>query len=54
MDKRIDNYIEKQKSPQKDICKKIRAIILKTLPNIKEEMKWEFLHMRMESTILLH
>jgi hypothetical protein len=40
MDKEVIEYIEKQKSPQKDICKKIRAIILKTFPSIQEEMKW--------------
>ena len=40
MDKKVYEYIEKQKSPQKDICKKIRTIILNTFPNIKEEMKW--------------
>jgi len=39
MNKEVENYIEKQKSPQKEICKKLREIILKTFPNIKEEMK---------------
>ncbi|MCP8304996.1 MAG: DUF1801 domain-containing protein [archaeon] len=39
MDKKVDEHIEKQKSPQKEICKKLRKIILKTFPNIKEEMK---------------
>lgn len=40
MDKKVDEYIEKQKSPQKEICKKVRSIILKTFPNAKECMKW--------------
>ncbi len=40
MDKNVSDYIEKQKSPQKDICKELRHIILKTFPNIREEMKW--------------
>jgi hypothetical protein len=35
----VDNYIKKQKSPQKEIVQKLRAVILKTLPNVKEEMK---------------
>jgi len=35
----VDGYINKQKSPQKEICKKLRQIILKTYPTIKEEMK---------------
>ena len=36
---KVDDYLEKQKSPQKQICQKLRNIILKTFPNIKEEMK---------------
>ena len=39
-DKKVDEYIETQKSPQKEICIKLRAIIFKTFPDIKEEMKW--------------
>ena len=39
MDKNVEDYIEKQKSPQKEICKELRKIILKTFPKIKEEMK---------------
>ena len=39
MSKEVDNYIDKQKSPQKEICQRLRDIILKTYPNIKEEMK---------------
>jgi len=39
MDKKVDKYIGKQKSPQKEICKKLRKLILKTLPKIKEEFK---------------
>lgn len=35
----VDEYIKKQKSPQKEICSKLRKIILKTFPKIKEEMK---------------
>jgi len=39
MDKKVEEYIEKQESPQKEICKKLRKIILKTFPDIREEMK---------------
>jgi hypothetical protein len=39
MDKKATGYIEKQKSPQKEICACLRKIILKTFPEIKEEMK---------------
>lgn len=38
-DKKVDDYVEKQKSPQKEICAKLRRIILETFPDIKEEMK---------------
>lgn len=40
MNKQISDYIEKQKSPQKEVCNKLRKIILKTFPDVKEEMKW--------------
>ncbi len=40
MDDKIDEYIEKQQSPQREICKKLRQIIFNTFPDIKEEMKW--------------
>ena len=40
MDIKVKKYIEKQKSPQKEICLKLRGIILNTFPDIKEEMKW--------------
>jgi uncharacterized protein YdhG (YjbR/CyaY superfamily) len=35
----VEKYIEKQKSPQKEIVERIRDQILKTLPNIREEIK---------------
>jgi hypothetical protein len=35
----VEKYIEKQKSPQREIVKKLRATILKALPDIKEEFK---------------
>lgn len=38
--KDVDTYIEKQTSPQKEICAKLRKIIFKTFPDITEEMKW--------------
>ncbi len=40
MDVKVKAYIEKQKSPQQEICLKLREIILKTFPDTKEEMKW--------------
>lgn len=36
----VDVYIEKQKSPQKEILQKVRKIFQKTLPNCKEKMMW--------------
>ena len=35
----VAGYIAKQKSPQKEICKRLRSLILKTFPKIKEEFK---------------
>lgn len=37
---KVDEYINKQKSPQKEICQKLRRLIFDTLPGIEEEMKW--------------
>ena len=37
---KVEEYLKKQNSPQKEICQQLRTIILKTFPNIKEEMKW--------------
>jgi len=39
MDEKVDEYIKKQKSPQKEICERLRKIILKTIPDINEEMR---------------
>lgn len=39
MDEKVDEYIKKQKSPQKEICQRLRMIILKTVPKINEEMR---------------
>jgi len=38
MNKEVTKYIDKQKSSQKKICKKLRRIILKTFPKIDERM----------------
>ncbi|MBN2127362.1 MAG: DUF1801 domain-containing protein [Candidatus Diapherotrites archaeon] len=40
MNSEIQKYFEKQKSLQKEILIKLRKIIFKTYPKIKEEMKW--------------
>jgi hypothetical protein len=40
MDKKVNDYIEKQKSPQKEILKKLREIFQKTLPICEEKMMW--------------
>ena len=39
MSKEVEDYIQKQKSPQREICQALRQIILKQFPKIKEEMK---------------
>jgi hypothetical protein len=35
----VEKYVEKQKSPQREIVQKIRDTILKTLPYVGEELK---------------
>lgn len=40
MDKKISDYLNKQKLTQKEICLALRKIFLKVFPKIKEEMKW--------------
>ena len=40
MNKKVDEYINKQKSPQKEICQKLRQLIFDAIPDIDEEMKW--------------
>jgi hypothetical protein len=37
---KVDSYMQKQGSPQREICQKLREILLNTLPNVREEMKW--------------
>src|SRR4030043_287154 len=36
----VEAYINKQASPQKEICQALRTLILSTIPDTKEEMKW--------------
>jgi hypothetical protein len=38
-DKKVDAYLEKQHSPQKEICIRLRDLIVKTFPEIQEQMK---------------
>ena len=40
MDKQVNEYIEKQKSPQKEIIQKVRKIFQKTLPSCEEKIHW--------------
>jgi len=40
MDKETNAYIEKQKSPQKEILQEVRKIFQKTLPGCEEKMVW--------------
>lgn len=37
---KVDTYMEKQGSLQKEICQKLRKTIFNTAPDVKEEMKW--------------
>lgn len=36
----VDDYLEKQKSPQKEILSALRKLVLKTVPACKEKMMW--------------
>lgn len=38
--KEVDEYIKKQKNPQKEICQILRELIINEFPSIKEEMKY--------------
>jgi len=40
MAEEIDAYIQKQRSPQREICQELRKLILDTFPSAKQEMKW--------------
>jgi hypothetical protein len=40
MSSKVNDYIEKQQSPQKEICEKLRSIILENYPSINERMKY--------------
>ena len=40
MSNKVDEYFNKQTSSQKEICLRLRELIFKTFPGIKEEMKW--------------
>jgi hypothetical protein len=39
MRRTVDDYIERQPSPQKEICRELRKIIIDTFPGIMEEIK---------------
>lgn len=39
MDKSVKEYLDGLPSPQREICRKIRKIILATLPKVTEEFK---------------
>ncbi|MCW4029013.1 MAG: DUF1801 domain-containing protein [Candidatus Bathyarchaeota archaeon] len=40
MNQNVNEYIEKQTSPQKEILQRVRQIFLETLPNPEEKMNW--------------
>jgi hypothetical protein len=39
MSQKVEEYIKKQESPQKEIISRLRKLILRTLPNMKEDFK---------------
>ena len=40
MTENVESYIKKQPSPQREICGRLREIILRVLPHVREEIKW--------------
>ena len=40
MTDKVDDYFKKQPPPQKEVCERLRGIILRACPDIREEMKW--------------
>jgi hypothetical protein len=40
MNDEIKKYIDKQKTPQKDLLERVRKIFLKAIPNCDEKMAW--------------
>jgi len=40
MTTKIEEYINKQPSPQKEICAALRELVFNTFPDATEEMKW--------------
>ena len=40
MSGKVEEYLGKLKSPQKEICERLKEIILEALPGISEEIKW--------------
>ena len=40
MDKEVEKYIEKQQAPQKEILRKVRNLILESLPNCDKKAAW--------------
>ena len=40
MENKVSIYFEKQNKDKKTMCLKLRTIILKSFPDIKEEFKW--------------
>ncbi len=40
MERPVNEYIERQQSPQKEILQEVRKIFRETLPNCEEKMAW--------------
>ena len=46
MNNPVEDYLEKQKSPQKEIIQKVRNIFQKTLPGCDEKIAWGVIALR--------
>lgn len=54
MDKKVTEYIEKQKSPQKEIMNKLRKLIMETVPNAEELMSYGVPAFKENNSILMY
>jgi hypothetical protein len=52
MEKRVDEYIDKQKHPLKEILQKVREIFHATLSNCEEKMSGVCQHLPLANSIL--
>jgi uncharacterized protein YdhG (YjbR/CyaY superfamily) len=53
-DKKVDEYIDKQKSPQKEILQKLRKLIQKSAPSATEAMSYGVPAFKLNGNLILY